>query len=45
MTQRIIGGEVASLVTLTTMAGAFFGGGFFGGLAGLIVGGRNQAAG
>lgn len=45
MTQRIIGSEISSLVTLTTMAGAFFGGGFFGGLAGLIAGGRNRAAG
>jgi hypothetical protein len=44
MTQRIVGGEVASLVTLTTMAGAFFGGGFLGGLAGLIAGGRNRTA-
>jgi hypothetical protein len=44
MTQQVIGGESASLVTLTTMAGAFFGGGFSGGLVGLIVGGRNRAA-
>jgi len=45
MTTRIIGGETASMLALTSMVGAFVTGGFLGGVVGLVAGGRNAAGG
>jgi hypothetical protein len=46
MTQQIVGHlDVSGIMVLSTMFGAWVGGGFLGGLVGLLAGGKGSAAG